>query len=635
MDPLNMSTDYWNGKPAELASKSIRARQAPTQGYIDQFATELKEAIETNQTLLDQTIDNKQNGEEPPEKVEDTEIDNLDTIVEQEINGLTITGGDEATAYKEKLKEGLKMSKKSIDFIKKLKQKLADEKANNAIIQENAQKTIEEIAQLYAGFEVDKAQKEDEANKNLQTKIKINKMVAQNPPPKFDNYRGGKSAADLILFLNEELEEYFEDLCIFEKLEKCRLLTKIYGNDCAQHKQTTKRFLQQKSSVEMIENENITMMTVYKELVHFIYAVRPEGNVGKRRATESLTNFLERWFTLKDYCGSKQQTQGLQVMKSIFNNTRILNCQPEVLTKFKEEFYVKQLCNKPISKNEVMGFAQRLDMLYADEKASEMHVLSAATPSAEVAGLIAIEKGKTEEVERLTKLVEQMLEANKSSDKKEYNRNPQTYNNNRSQRAIQCWKCQGYGHIARKCRAGNQGQKQFYNNNNNNKKHYNNYNNNNKNFQNAQKPAIADYNNVVNQVSTFEVQMNKMSMEFNEQGELREYLITEVVPGTSEKTLLDTGASESAVSEELIKQINLEDKIDRSHSGNVAMANNSVVQSAGRIKINIAIKSISYAVDFVVVSDLSPRVILGAPFLNQTGILKKFKDAVREAGLKN
>ena len=654
MDSLNMSTSYWDGNPVDMAEQSVLARKEPKQSYVENFVEKLKEKLETSQNALDATLQNISNDDLTG--LNETQVENLDDIVEKEIDNIEVTTGQEAKAYKEKLKEGLKISKKSVEYIKKLKTKYEEEKKLTTELQEKANSTIETLAEVYAEFDLTKARDAQRAQFQYDNRMRMNKMVATSPPPKFDDYAGGKKAANLLAFLNEDLEEYYEDLGVYEIKEKCRMLIKIFGKECNEHKQTTRRFLLQQPIQKAIEDQTLTARVLYKELVHYIFATRPEGNIGKRKDNESLTNYLERWFTLKSYCGSRQDRQGLEVMKSIFRNTGVLNCKDEVIMELKKEFYVKQLCNKTISRAEVIGVAQRLDMLYADTKKHELHIIGAAEEH--VAGMIAIDKSKDSEIDELKRKVEQLVTLNKQK---------LNFGNNRSQQGNQdndqrqCYKCGETGHIRRTCpqnsRNGGQGFKNSnnfqqnkgyngkgYQNNNYKKFNNNNYNNNNKNYNQynnnynknrTQVSEISQFSEVHEGLCTFEIQINKVEFEFDNKGELREYVTTEVVAGKNEKTLLDSGASASAVSAELIAEIGQSDQIDQTRAGSVKMANNKAVPSCGRISIAIKVNGKSFTVDFVVIEGLSPSVILGAPFLDKTGVLKKFKEAIKEAGLKN
>ena len=112
--------------------------------------------------------------------------------------------------------------------------------------------------------------------------------------------------------------------------------------------------------------------------------------------------------------------------------------------------------------------------------------------------------------------------------------------------------------------------------------------------------------------------------------DMREYIDTAVVPGTSERSLLDTGATFDAINAQLLAEYGLSDKIDSNQSGRASLADGTSVKVEGHVQIPVEVNNNKYKVNFRVVDKLQPKIIYGVPFLTETGVLKKFRDSVKE-----
>ena len=111
--------------------------------------------------------------------------------------------------------------------------------------------------------------------------------------------------------------------------------------------------------------------------------------------------------------------------------------------------------------------------------------------------------------------------------------------------------------------------------------------------------------------------------------DMREYVDTAVVPGAKEKSLLDTGATMNAICSKLLAEYGLSDKVDSSKAGLIQLADGTKVKSEGSISVQVEVGGKNYHVEYKVTPNLRPRIIYGAGFLDTTGILQNFRDAVK------
>ena len=339
------------------------------------FTEDLRKRLNETKAELDATLNkvdlDKSNAVISKDETGEVVAD-LETAVQEQLNEI------EEDEILPKLREALTLQYKAAQFIVTLKAKLKETNELNEQLLQKASKDHDTMLHTVDRYETENAANEERRNITMSNRIQLTELIALNPPPLFDTNSRFGSASGLLLFFNEDLEDYFSDICVEDKTEKCRLLLKIFGDKSEEYKRTTRRFFKQIEIQTLIDDPATEMRIVYKELVHYMFVEKPKGNVDVRKSSESLTNFLERWFTLKDYCGIPANKQGKSVIAGIFKNPNILNCSVEVIREFKKQFFVKHANDQNIDKAVILGFAQRLDMLFSRENELGVHALNSA-----------------------------------------------------------------------------------------------------------------------------------------------------------------------------------------------------------------------------------------------------------------
>ena len=269
-------------------TEPLKARNTTTN--TNSFLEKMKKAIQKTKDELDITLTESMNILNQSttirnQKAEEVEIADLDQAVDDKVKDI---GEEEREA---KLKECYKLQFKAASHIVDLKSKMKEAEEMNDDLKNQVQ--VQNVALLDKVNEltVMKNKEEHKFNINMNNRLKLTKLIGANPPPKFDKHKAFGTASGLLAFLNEDLEDYFDDICMTEKDEKCRMILKIFGEDSENYKCTARRFFMQENVHEIIKNADITMRMIYKELVHFTFAKKPKGEVGKRRTNESLTNY--------------------------------------------------------------------------------------------------------------------------------------------------------------------------------------------------------------------------------------------------------------------------------------------------------------------------------------------------------
>ena len=350
----------------------LPARNATTKAF-DSFVFNMREAIQKTKDELDATLADARLDQSIAmrnKQISETQITDLDTIVDEKIAEI------DQNEHEEKLKEFLKLQYQAASHIVELKAKMKETEEVTDVLKQQIENQSDILLHTVNNLENEKTQELKRHNITMGNRIKMTKLININPPPKFDNNTGFGTANGLLLFLNENLEEYFEDICVTHKEEKCRILMKIYDEKGQDYKYTTKRFFMQQNVHTLMMNEDVTIRMIYKELVHFIFARKPKADVGPRREGESLTNFLTRWFTMKEYCGIPTYNQSSSILKKIFERPELLRCKKEVIRELKAKFFVQYVNDEEISKELLIGYSNRLDMLYSTGNNHGIHAIA-------------------------------------------------------------------------------------------------------------------------------------------------------------------------------------------------------------------------------------------------------------------
>ena len=645
---LTQSGTYWDGGPVTL-TESITARNATAKTY-NSFIDGLREQIERTKIDLDATL------AEPKfeksfaileKKTNECQVADLETIVNQKASEV------QEHEREQKIKDLLRLQYQAASFIVELKSQIKDTQKLNRELK--AQVEHQNILLMNKINGIEKFTSQD--NMNMANRLKMTKMIGSNPPPKFDHHKGFGTADGLLAFLNEDLNEYFEDMCIIDKSEKCRLILKIFGSKSEDYKCTTRRFFMQETVHRLIRHSDSTMRMIYKELVHFLFVIKPKGKVGKRRHGESLTNYLTRWFTVKDYCGIPQHEHGKEILRDIFEKPEILDCRKEIIREIKAKFFVTYANDEIISKGALLGFAQRLDMLYAEPNEIGIHAIGSYEKKC--LGMMAIDQRQMAESEnrkiirnRQINGVTQMISPKQNDfNRRCYNCNSpdhiaknclnklrwadkpaiseSLYNDRRKPSGFEkkntsfvvgdmkemrtCFICSQQGHIASKCwRHQNQNKKS----DRTEQKNWRNENN------------LNDYKLKSDKIINSDTNPGSYCA-LNEKFDSREYVKTTVTPDKSEKSLLDTGAMINAISTKLVEDCGMQNEIDRSETVRVELTNEESFYSVGTLTTFVEIAGRKYLLKFHVVPGLNPNIIYGTPFLEKIGILHDFRKSVK------
>ena len=651
--------------------ESIFARKRDKTNAFSAFTDDLKQKIQTNKEELDATIQTVKlaSGSELLNKSQEDEvIEDLETTVSDQVEQIA------AGEREEKLKESYMLNKKAAQYIVNMKDKLREAEEMNQTLIDQMQRDQTTIMSAVHEHEDDKLKAQEVYNTTVSNKMKLIQLTAMNPPPLFDTCTGFGKASGLLAFFNEDLEDYFVDICVEDNIEKSRLLLKVFGDKSVEYKRTTKRFFKQVEVNNLLNDPSTKMRVVYKELVHYMFVEKPKGDVGTRKDSESLTNFLERWFTLKDYCGVSETKQGASVIAKIFKTPSVLNCSADVIREFKKEFFVKHANDQPIDKASVLGFAERIDMLFAGANELGIHALTASqSVSTPVNNTVDTSKLEFDNIN--AKLAELMNSVNNQasisavnqnpyvSDKGNFQNNkaggfnkPSGYNNKgpggnfrgsynftnkgngygngnpqnrQNAQAVKaqrrCFICNELGHYQYECPSKNS---EGYNNRNKNFNRFENMPS-----QQATNGNNGKIGNIENWQSLqaqnkFKVDLASFCVMANG-GDMREYIDTSVVPGAAEKSLLDTGASLDAICPKLLAEYGISNKIDASKAAVIELADGTKVKTDGVINVTVDVSGKEFEVEFRVMPNLRPKIIYGAPFLEKAGILRQFREAIR------
>ena len=84
--------------------------------------------------------------------------------------------------------------------------------------------------------------------------------------------------------------------------------------------------------------------------------------------------------------------------------------------------------------------------------------------------------------------------------------------------------------------------------------------------------------------------------------------------------MIDSGAALNVVAEEFVIQNGLESSINRQEINQIRCANNSIVKSLGKIKMNVVMGHFIENMEFVVVPQIFPKIIIGLKQMKHSNI---------------
>ena len=559
-------------------------------------------------------------------------------------------------AYKAAYKEKCKNEQKAIKYIDTLKEKAEESQVHREqLIEEATIRATEVMDGAFSDFVNESSGNVRDEYAPAQSRIRLAQQIQKFPPP---NYKPIKdSASALIIFLNEELEEWFEEIGIFKKVIKCSYVHKIFA-DYPGYKQTTKRFLRQATVTKAVENESYGIGDIYKSLVSYIFTNNPEDKVQPLGANETLTNFIEKWWTLKQYCGISEGSIGLEILREIFKDSSLIGGETKAWNKLKEAYYVETLLGNQIGRGELMGATTKIDMLYSLTS-------SPARAQPKIAGLVALDKAQENTLSAaMSKLNEGLNAMNNQGARLESlfqqgggaQNKASHFKGSGGQRpeTRTCFKCGKVGHIAAVCRsqnsaAGSQnsylssvtcfscGQKGHMANKCPTKGQKSGQTTPNRNYNDWRNKSSNSFGKsfAKRQVNAWTIDLCAVVCERDANNDLREYIRTSIGNGTEVKSLCDPGAQDNGISSEFLAEHGLSDLVDTTKKSRAKMADDSIVDTHGEVSIECVIEGTKRNVKFAVISKLSPSIIFGTPFLQETGVLQDFHNSVSQRLRKN
>ena len=217
---------FWEGGPMKLTESVIDKKKKSSDAFLN-FTNTLREQLYVTKDELDATIASIPNEDTAgilKQSESDEVIEDLETTVDAKV-------GDIAENDREnELKEAFKLQCKAAQYIANMKEQLKETNELNKKLVDQMNKERENVLDAVKTQEVLDRDLDSKFNVNVANRIQLTKLIAANPPPVFENSPRFGSAGGLLAFLNEEVEDYFLDICVEETAEKCRLLLKIFGD---------------------------------------------------------------------------------------------------------------------------------------------------------------------------------------------------------------------------------------------------------------------------------------------------------------------------------------------------------------------------------------------------------------------
>ena len=288
--PIDSSGNMFNlwSNDAVITDKSVLYRSADKSETKFQAAStrmfqQLKESVSESKTKIGSSLVQSisqisaQNTTLVEQSLETTVVDEDKKTPTQVLQG---SHSDMEAAYKEAYEKLWQNEQGAIKYITDLKAQLtASNAANSTLISDiNTQvnRTLDENLTEFSSSKNDLAKEMRLYQLNEQKQLQA---IRQNPPPKFST--ANNTAAGLVMFLNDELEEYFLEMGVDMKRDRCRHIHKIFAN-FDEYKQTTKRFFQEEMIANIVEDNSTNIKVIYSNLVNYIFMEAPHEKMPVR-----------------------------------------------------------------------------------------------------------------------------------------------------------------------------------------------------------------------------------------------------------------------------------------------------------------------------------------------------------------
>lgn len=579
------------------------------------------------------------------------------------------------SAYQELAKKSDKMETTAINYINKIKSESVDyresiEKKNVQDvlkIQEESMKIIEDEFPLQ--------------QYNSRESSNMCKMIKQFTPPKYFKQKI-KSAAALLIFLNENVVDYWSEINATNFDQKIHVIKKIFdGDDSIQaenFKEKTKIFFTLDGVVKGLNDGSLSESDLFLNLVQYLYHCSPLAVTDKRKSGQSWLVFFKKLFTLKQYC-NRTLTDGKicsDIVNEMTRDSSLMNTTKEVELKFNRKFQVKQMLGNNIGKSELINFAMELDAFYSDQ------------PTSDDSNKYSFKALEVTSEDKLNKLLEQLAGLKMNDGKSENgnnnfnnnsndritgaNGNSNFNNNNNGQynnlncfncggtdhKRLQCMKpqsrcntCSQFGHIDTFCEAvqrikninSNRSNGYGFHSNRNNNQFNNNYgtnnsyrrdqsqwrNNNSPQHNSSQNGGQRRPWNNNKKFASMYFNTHTVLCGFNDKGDLREYLNVTLENGIGVKALVDTGATRNGIGARLLSEYGVTDQIDKSKACQAQMADGKLVATMGDINLTCNVEGRDELINFAVCESLKPDIIFGIPFLAKHKVLNDLRDSLQ------
>jgi len=279
------------------------------------------------------------------------------------------------SAYEEASKKADKLETQAIGYIEKMKS------VNERLLESTLSKQKEIVDKSH-----EMSLSIIENNGSPDTKVSSDgaefcKTVRKFPPPKYFE-QNNRSAASLLIFLNEEINEYCEEVPCLSLNNKCYVVRKIFEGDTQESEnfhEKTKIFFAMDKIVEGIKDYSLNEKHIYLNLVQFLYHTSPSFEMTERKPGQSWVVYFKKQWTLKHYCNESLTDTEIadSIVLTLIESPKLLNTSKEVLLKFNMKFKISQMIGNVINKNELIAFAMELDAFYSDAAVHESCRVSA------------------------------------------------------------------------------------------------------------------------------------------------------------------------------------------------------------------------------------------------------------------